>query len=298
MGKKLMLKTFNLMIFTFCLYFSVLSQTVEEKEVKIKRQIGSRYFSCFVDGNKIYDAEGLKKLATQKDCSIANVLKVDFAKEDLLGYRVGGDCFITAEAKVFRNDAKKNYEVRIFNYWGGCRAGGSFVGWLVIDKIPKDYNLEFKEILVEERNKKGLILSGLSQETKPLEVLQSREIDLKGCIQTIFKKDFFINDEATYLKTIRNDASRNFCLKEIEKIDFAKNNLLGVEINSGYCQRPQGLKFNVLKDEKTKEIIFEIVYDDPKGSVCRALSQYDLWVLIPKIPIDFTVKFDVSAKDK
>ena len=58
-------------------------------------------------------------------------------------------------------------------------------------------------------------------QTLQTEILESREIDLKGCIQTIFTKQFIIKTETEYLKTIRNDASRDYCLKNVEKIEDA-----------------------------------------------------------------------------
>lgn len=133
-------------------------------------------------------------------------------------------------------------------------------------------------------------------QTAEIESLKIREVDLKGCIQTIFNKQFIITTEADYLKTIRNDASRDYCLKNVEKIDFGKESLLGLEINSGYCRRPVGLEFQVLKDNKSKEYQFNINYADPKGALCRALSQYDLWVVTPKIPENYTVKFNAEPK--
>ena len=245
----------------------------------------------------VYETESFKKLMADEECSMARILKVDLTKQSLIGYRVGGDCFMRADSKVFRSDLTKTYQVQIFNYWGGCRAGGTYVGWLVIDKIPDDYKVEFSKILVEKLRGNLDKLNENSLSNQPsLQTLESRQIDLKGCIQTYFNKQFIIKDEATYLKSIRNDASRPGCLKDVEKIDFEKNSLLGIEINSGYCRHPVGLEFQVIKDEKSKEYLFNISYEDPKGSTCRALSQYDLWVLVPKISDGFEVKFDVRAK--
>lgn len=124
--------------------------------------------------------------------------------------------------------------------------------------------------------------------------LETRQIDLKGCIQTIFNKKFIIKDRETFLKTIRNDASRDFCLKNLEKIDFDKHTLIGIELNTGYCRTPLGLEANAVKDEAEKQYILKITYTEPQG-VCRALSQYDLWLLVPKLPDNYAVKFDVRG---
>lgn len=131
-----------------------------------------------------------------------------------------------------------------------------------------------------------------------VQILKSREIDLKGCIQTILKKEFVIKTREEFLSSIRSDASREYCLNNIEKIDFETHSLLGININSGYCRRPVGLKFDVEKVQSEKIYRFNVSYSDPMGSVCRALSQYDLWVLVPKIPDGFNVKFEAAPRPR
>lgn len=125
--------------------------------------------------------------------------------------------------------------------------------------------------------------------------LETRQIDLKGCIQTFFGDQFVIKDHATFLKKIPNDASRNKCLKDFGKFDFDKNTLLGIELNTGYCGVPLGLKSQAVKNEAEKQYILKISYLEPQGT-CRALSQYDLWVAVPKIPDNYTVKFEVKGE--
>jgi hypothetical protein len=127
-------------------------------------------------------------------------------------------------------------------------------------------------------------------EPKSLKILDSREIKLKGCIQTHFNKEFIIKNNTEFLNAIRNDASRKFCTENLEKLDFTKNNLVGIEINSGYCRRPIGLEAVVTDDIENKQFIIEISYAKPVG-LCRALSQYDLWLMIPKIPDNYKVGF-------
>jgi hypothetical protein len=124
--------------------------------------------------------------------------------------------------------------------------------------------------------------------------LETRQIDLKGCIQTSFDKSFIIKDGETFRKSIRNDMQHDSCLKNLEEIDFNKNTLLGIELNTGYCRTPIGLTAQAVKDEAQKQFILKIGYLEPEG-LCRAMSQYDLWVLVPKLPETYTVKFDVKA---
>jgi hypothetical protein len=269
-----------------------------EREVPVIKKLGSGRFQCRTGENALIDEEKFKKILADKRCSyLERELKVDFTKHTLIAFHIGGDCFIRAAARVFRRDETKKYNVRIRNIWGGCRAGGSFQGWLVIEKIPAGYAVEFSETRDDGRNESGNTeFSFFGEEDEAAaETLDTREIDLKGCIQTIYTKAFIIKDNETYLKTIRDDASRKSCLKTIEKIDFNKHSLLGIEINSGYCGIPLGLKHQAAKDEAKKQYLLSISYLDPQGAVCRAYSQYDLWVLVPKIPAGYEVKFEVKA---
>lgn len=133
-------------------------------------------------------------------------------------------------------------------------------------------------------------------ESKSLKTVESREINLKGCIQTHFQNEYVIKNEVDYLKAIRNDASRTFCLEHLEKIDFGKNSLVGININSGYCRRPVGLNSVVADELENKQINIEISYRKPEG-LCRAVSQYDFWLLVPKIPDRYKVAFKFHIQD-
>jgi hypothetical protein len=105
---------------------------------------------------------------------------------------------------------------------------------------------------------------------------------------------FVIKTSATFFEKIGNNASRHECLKDFGKLDFNKNTLLGIELNTGYCGFPFGLKSQAVKNETEKQYVVKISYFEPRGT-CRALSQYDLWLLVPKLPDDYTVKFEVKG---
>jgi hypothetical protein len=126
--------------------------------------------------------------------------------------------------------------------------------------------------------------------------LETRAFEMKDCIQMYRQNQFVITDNETYLKTIRSDASRDRCLKKLEKIDFSKHTLLGIEINSGYCEIPLGLTYQTVRDKAKKQYLVGISYLDPQGSFCRAYSQYDLWMLVPRLPEGYEVKFEVKAR--
>jgi hypothetical protein len=295
---------FVVLFLTFANAFFANAQTstMQETEVPVIKKFGLGNFQCYLRENAVIDEEKFKKILADKECaSLEKALKVDFTKHTLLAFGFGGDCFGSAKVKVFRHDAAKKYNVRIKNIWGGCRAAGSFQAWLLIEKIPAGYAVEFSYIQVNDRNASGdgefsFLSDKRSPEEQSAATLETRPIDLKDCIQTIYNKQFVIKDNATYLKTIRHDASRKGCLKNLEKIDFSKYTLLGKSIDSGYCRRPEGLEYKAFKDAAAKQYLLGISYDDPRGSVCRALSQYDLWLLVPKLPADYEVKFEVKAR--
>jgi hypothetical protein len=138
------------------------------------------------------------------------------------------------------------------------------------------------------------ILPGFSVKAQNLE---TRKIDLKGCIQTYLDKSFVIKDQKTFLKEIRNDMSRERCLKNLEKIDFDKHTLVGIELNTGYCEVPLLEPVEVVKTDAEKQYIVKISYLEP-DEPCRALSQYDLWLLVPKLPENYAVKFEVKGEPR
>lgn len=128
-----------------------------------------------------------------------------------------------------------------------------------------------------------------------VKTVETGKVDLKGCIQMFGSERFVINSKADYLEYIRKDVQRDECTKNAENLDFEKYTYLGLEINSGYCRRPIGLRFSTEKDPLKKQYTLNVSYEDPQGAVCRARSQYDLWVSIPKIPEIYEVDFKVTA---
>jgi hypothetical protein len=242
----------------------------------------------------VIDEETFKKIIADKECTSNEPFKVDFTKQTLIGYHVHGDCFVSATARVFRRESEKKYQVRVKKIWGGCRAAGSYQDWLVIEKIPAGYAVEFTETRVDRLDKSNEESVTVSNLKSPPQILDTRAIDLKGCIQTYRQSQYLIKDYETYLKAMY-DTDRQRCLKAVEKIDFNRHTLLGIEINSGYCGYPFGLQYKTFKDVENKQFLVNISYIEPRGT-CRAYSQYDLWLLVPKLPDSYEVKFEVMGK--
>lgn len=292
--------------FGFSVVGQIYENSVDEVEVLTLHRFGAQDIWC-VTQNHVVDEAMYKRLASnpnlKKECAeMYQSLDVDFTKQTLISYHAGGDCALRVTSKVFRNDQTKIYTVRIRNRWGGCRAGGWSHGWLLIEKVPPDYKVEFAETQVQGLRETAINedvidlypQSAKKTEARP-EIIETRLLNMKNCIQTIFTKRFVINDEETYLKTIRNDASRDRCLQTLEKIDFGKHTLVGVEINSGYCGMPLGLRYETFKDKTKKQYLLSVSYIAPEYGGCRALMPYDLWVLVPKIPDNYEVGFEVTA---
>jgi hypothetical protein len=124
------------------------------------------------------------------------------------------------------------------------------------------------------------------------EIIETRPVDIKGCIRHFPSRQIVIRDAESFRKAIRSDASRDWCDKNLESIDFDKHSLLGVALVTDYCDRPAGLAHQLIKDTATKKYLFDISYDTPTG-VCRRMGYWDVWVIVPKIPDDYEVGFKV-----
>jgi|GraSoiStandDraft_24_1057298.scaffolds.fasta_scaffold557188_1 hypothetical protein len=127
--------------------------------------------------------------------------------------------------------------------------------------------------------------------------LKTREIDLKECIQFRYDDELLFKTREDFLKAIRSDASRHSCLKNLAKIDFDKYTLAGVRLSTGDCGAPILLPVRAVKNAAEKQYVVKITYLPP-GEPCRALFLYDLWLLVPKLPENYTVKFEVTAETR
>jgi hypothetical protein len=270
------------------------------EEVPILRKVDGRHFTCYLE-NEVLGEARLKEIegdARYKACpQVRDVLRVDFSRHSLITYHVNGDCFVRAEAKVLRNNEAKKYTVRIKKIPGGCRAGGRFQGWLLIEKIPPGYVVDFVETRADRdfENVRENIFDPDSKtagkgETAGQEILETVRFDMKSCVKVYGSYRFVVRDRETFLKTIRGDASRDYCLKNLGKIDFAKHSLPGLSFRSDYCRTPAGLTVKTVKDAAKKQYLLILSYLEPRG-ICRRISVHGVWVLVPKLPEDYEVVF-------
>jgi hypothetical protein len=257
-----------------------------ETEVPILRNAGSRFYRCRGDTGGVYTEAEYQALLANKECTGPQELKADLKKETVIGFSAGGDCHVSARAKVFRNDSAKTYTIRVNKIYGGCRASGQYRGWIVIGKMLTGYQVKWEHTTTDENG-----VTEVEDRASYPQTLETTEIELDGCIQMYRQHSYVIKDNDAFLKAIRADAGNDRCVKNLKgKIDFSKYSLVGIDINSGYCGLPIGLTHKAVRDDAKKLVTLEIGYIDPQVT-CRAMSSYHLWITVPKIPEGYEVKF-------
>jgi hypothetical protein len=137
----------------FLIFAPAQAQNTAEVEVPILDKVSSRCWTrALKDFGPVVDEATFLELTSDESphsarhdyerCGTLKRLKVDFSKQTLLRYRVSGDCFVRGRATVTRNDTTRTYTLNVTRIYGGCRAAGSFEGWLVVDKFLPDYKVE------------------------------------------------------------------------------------------------------------------------------------------------------------
>lgn len=103
--------------------------------------------------------------------------------------------------------------------------------------------------------------------------------------------EFIINSDEKYqaLLDYKSPSSRceNF---ELPPIDFTQNTLLGKYAQGGGCSIDFVRK--VYKDDSNKKIIYSIKVVEE--GLCEMLGMSMNWILIPKVPFDYSVEFEVK----
>ncbi|MFH1607893.1 MAG: hypothetical protein ABIA78_02055 [archaeon] len=72
--------------------------------------------------------------------------EIDFSKKTLLGnHASGGGCSIDFKKKVYQDDSNKKiiHSVKVVEK-GRCDKLGSSMNWVIIQKVPSDYSVEFE----------------------------------------------------------------------------------------------------------------------------------------------------------
>lgn len=125
--------------------------------------------------------------------------------------------------------------------------------------------------------------------------LETKQLDVKKCIDFRYPVERLVIKDAAAMKSlVRNDASREWCLEHLKDVDFGKQSLVGIELHTGWCRNPP-LTYRVIKEAAKKKYLLSVLYELPKEP-CRALDRYELWVLVPKLPAQYEVEFEVKAQ--
>lgn len=257
---------------------------------------------CSINENGVHDKEKLQKLYFRKECEDSiKALNLDLTKQTLVGYSVGSDCHMQVKIRTYRSDREKKYLTIINNIYGGCRAGGWRSGWIILDKLPDGFTLEVKEVKVDRIH--GPDRDDAFQFPKlptgiPPEVLESREVDIQGCLPLTGQSQWVLIKPEFLLAAIdRFPEQKAECAAIFEKlnIDFQTYDLAGYNLNTGDCNRPAGIQQRVVKDYDELVYRLELTYPRRTGS-CHVITHHPVWVLVPKPPAGYS--FRIEAKEK
>ena len=258
---------------------------------------------CSIRENGVFDQEALQKLFVRRECEDSiKALNLDLSRQTLVGYSVGGDCHMQVKVRTFRSDQDKKYLTVINNIDGGCRAGGWRSGWLVFDKMPAGYTLEVKTVRVDRTyapEQDSAFLFPKLPTGIPPEVLESREVDLRGCLPMTGQSQWvFIKQEFLVAGIDRYPEQKAACTAVFAElnIDFGKYDLAGYNVNTGDCSRPAGIESRVVKDYDELVYRLEVSYAKP-SKYCDVVTYHPVWVLVPKPAAGYAFRIEAKAKN-
>jgi len=253
--------------------------------------------ACLFREDGIYDEEKLRKLRDNPRCADeVKALNVDLSKHTLISYSARSDCHMRLRVKAFRSDTEKKYLVILNNIYGGCRAGGSREGWLILDKMPEGFTLEMKEVKVDRLHEpdggsRGEFVFPKQPSGMAPELLESREVDVQGCLPLDRQSQWILIKQEFLDKALEDKSPRCRQLFKTLAIDFDKYTLAGYNVNTGDCYRPATLTQKLYKDFDQKRYRMEISYPENYGA-CHVVRYFPIWVLAPKLPADYGFQFE------
>lgn len=128
------------------------------------------------------------------------------------------------------------------------------------------------------------------------DTLETIQLEMDLCINLSYDVHTRVANTRKELESIvRTDMSRELCMEKLQDLDMEKFSLLGININSGSCTVPPGLKFTTVKLDDEKKYLFEVSYNLPVG-LCAAYRTYDLWVKVPSLPDGYEVEFKIVPR--
>lgn len=271
------------------------AKSAGETEIRIVRRATSRRWACREEPGGVYTDADFQKVLANPDCGEAKLLGVDLKKETVLGVTARGDCHVSAETSITRNDASRTYSVRVNTIYGQCRAAGEYREWLVVDKFRPGYKVEWTNLKTD--------LNGVVVPEQVHYLPTNERFFDAGCFYGPGRAARFdIRSKEQLMDAFLKTADRQACMSKTEYlVNFEKESLIGIGLSSNYCNRPRGLAYKALRDDSAKTVTLHISYDDTK-EMCRHMGYFDVWVVVPKIPEGYEVKYVVSTlaieKDK
>ena len=124
------------------------------------------------------------------------------------------------------------------------------------------------------------------------------EFGMRDCIPLkLNESNFVINSQEEFESAVPNGTTRDVCMRESASIDWERYSLVGNNISSGNCSRPIGLDFNCHYAESSNTMMVNIVYEENQP-LCRALSSYNYWLLIPRQNAETKILSSVNVIDQ
>jgi len=113
-------------------------------------------------------------------------------------------------------------------------------------------------------------------------------IDFGTCIpQTLPQQEYIVQSNSEYQLLLNSSVCQNYTT--LPNIDFSQYTLLG-KFASGQCKVT--FKRQVTKDEANLKYNFTVYVFD-KG-LCKRQGQSMNWVIVPKLPVGWTVKYEIK----
>ena len=127
--------------------------------------------------------------------------------------------------------------------------------------------------------------------------LEASPVDMSSCLDLqINETNTVIRDQRELEVAIKKNFKTLNCMKSLPEIDWDRYLLVGNNISSGACGRPDGLDFNYSHAAGSNTLYLDITYYENQN-LCRALSQYLYWLLIPKPNEEVEVVTRISTID-
>ncbi len=130
---------------------------------------------------------------------------------------------------------------------------------------------------------------------------QTRELpteELEGCLKAVFSLEaepVIIDGHEAFLSMIKK-RSYEACKRTLKKIDSDEYSIIGVEIDTNYCGKPDGLVYDLLQDEESKRYSLQVSYLKAELR-CRGHMSYSLWLKVPKIPKGYIVEYEIEFRE-